>query len=180
MSRHWEKEGGEKLSDVTVVLGANESDNVFIVAFAEGPSYPLKMERVDIDPEQVVAGAFIEPEFKQSFIVPLRGRRVVEIPYDLVLWHCSSEYRKEMEDYMAKQPQPSEPLAIRVGRRIRERREKLGLTLRDLEKRTGIAYPNLSNLERGVHDPKLETLHRVAKGLEVAVSDLVVAEDAES
>jgi DNA-binding Xre family transcriptional regulator len=177
MTDHWEKEGGERLSDVTVVIGGNEDDNVFFVAFAEGPTYPLKMEAVDIDPHEVVAGAFVEPEFKQSFIVPLRGRRVVEIPYDLVLWHCSSRYRRQMEDYMAKQPQPSESLATRVGRRIRERREELGLSLRDLEKRTGIAYPNLSNLERGVHDPKLETLHRIAKGLEVAVSDLVAAED---
>jgi DNA-binding Xre family transcriptional regulator len=177
MSDHWKRENGSRLLDVTVVTGGNEDDNVFFVAFAVGPTYSLKMEAVGIDPDDVVAGAFVEPEFKQSFIVPLRGRRVVEIPYDLVLWHCSRQYREEMEDYMAKQPQPSESLAARVGRRIRERREKLGLSLRDLEKRTGIAYPNLSNLERGVHDPKLDTLHRVAKGLEVAVSDLVAAEE---
>jgi DNA-binding Xre family transcriptional regulator len=177
MTDHWKREGGNRLYGVYTVIG---NENVFIVSFVEGPSYPLKMERLDIDPKDVVAGAFVEPEFKQSFLVPLRGRRVVEIPYDLVLWHCSREYRKEMEDYMAKQPQPSESLATRVGRRIRERRERLGLSLRDLEKRTGIAYPNLSNLERGVHDPKLETLNRIAKGLEVAVSDLVAAEDHES
>lgn len=40
----------------------------------------------------------------------------------------------------------------------------------------GMSQPNISDIERGKHNPSLETLHRIANALEVSVSDLF-AED---
>lgn len=52
------------------------------------------------------------------------------------------------------------------------RREK-EMTLRDLSEKCGVSVSYLSEIERGLSSVSLDVLLRVAKGLEVAVVDLL-------
>jgi transcriptional regulator with XRE-family HTH domain len=74
---------------------------------------------------------------------------------------------------MPKDPRPDSPAEI-VGARIRAIRQSRGLTLAELSARIGLTgRGNLSNLERGNVSPRLETLVKIAEGLEVPVALLV-------
>ena len=44
----------------------------------------------------------------------------------------------------------TEPLAIPTGQYLKDRREAIGLTLRDLDKKTGINFATLSQYENGM------------------------------
>lgn len=48
-----------------------------------------------------------------------------------------------------------------LGRVIRERRRVLGMTQGDLSNLSGIAQPNLSKIERGAADARLDTYLRI-------------------
>ena len=52
-----------------------------------------------------------------------------------------------------------------LGRRVRARRQALGLTLRQLSARTGTSVPFLSQVENGVGTPSLTTLFTLAREL---------------
>jgi len=58
-------------------------------------------------------------------------------------------------------------------KRLRSIREKQGVTLRELRKRSGVAVSNLARYEAGEGDPRLSTLRKVAKALGVTVSVLI-------
>jgi len=60
-----------------------------------------------------------------------------------------------------------------IGQRIRAAREKRGWTQQTLADESGIARANIARLEAGRHEPKLETLSRVAQALSVEVAGLV-------
>ncbi|WP_091944219.1 helix-turn-helix domain-containing protein [Trujillonella endophytica] len=53
----------------------------------------------------------------------------------------------------------------RLGRRIRDRRRSQGLTLVALAERAGLSQPFLSQLERGLAQPSMASLHRLARSL---------------
>jgi transcriptional regulator with XRE-family HTH domain len=74
---------------------------------------------------------------------------------------------------MTKDPQPLTPAEI-VGARIRSIRKARGLTLAELSDRIGLTgRGNLSHLERGNVSPRLDTLVKIAEGLDVPVAYLV-------
>jgi transcriptional regulator with XRE-family HTH domain len=56
--------------------------------------------------------------------------------------------------------------------RLRELRKQRGYTIVKLSKDTGITRPNLSRYERGLGNPTVKTLQRLAAVLEVHISDL--------
>jgi len=62
-----------------------------------------------------------------------------------------------------------------IGERIRAIRQQRKLSLRDVEKRTEILPTNISRLEENRSVPSLETLERLAKGLEVSLYRLFCA-----
>lgn len=64
-----------------------------------------------------------------------------------------------------------------LGRRIRETRSARGLTLTALADATGLSTGLISQVERGLADPSLETLRRVAKVLEIPLFSLFRQED---
>jgi len=75
---------------------------------------------------------------------------------------------------MTQAPPPASPAEI-VGARIRAIRKSRGMTLAELSARIGLTgRGNLSNLERGNVSPRLETLVKIAEGLNVPVALLVV------
>jgi transcriptional regulator with XRE-family HTH domain len=61
----------------------------------------------------------------------------------------------------------------RAAVRIRAERERAGLSLAQLSALSGISKAHLVRLEKGVGNPSLEILGRIAEALEVTVADLL-------
>jgi transcriptional regulator with XRE-family HTH domain len=61
----------------------------------------------------------------------------------------------------------------RVAMRVKEWRERRGLTQEKLAQRAGISRPYLARLETARQDPKLSTLEKIAKALRVHVTKLL-------
>jgi transcriptional regulator with XRE-family HTH domain len=68
---------------------------------------------------------------------------------------------------------------IVLGRRIAKRRQKLGLGQERLALDAGLHRTYLTTVERGMRNPSLETLCRIANALGCDVSDLVKGLQAE-
>jgi transcriptional regulator with XRE-family HTH domain len=60
-----------------------------------------------------------------------------------------------------------------LGVNIRRLRLDAGLTQMELSNRSDIDMAEISRLERGVKDPRLSTIVKVARGLDVPVVELV-------
>jgi XRE family transcriptional regulator, regulator of sulfur utilization len=60
-----------------------------------------------------------------------------------------------------------------LGPRIRALREAMDLSLRDLAERSGVSAPMLSQVERGETSPTLLIATRIARGLELRLSQLL-------
>jgi transcriptional regulator with XRE-family HTH domain len=67
-----------------------------------------------------------------------------------------------------------------VGDHIRRRRRTLGLSLEDVSHASGLSTNCLSELERGLRDPRLSTLMAVAKALGVTPGDLLEQDTTEA
>jgi transcriptional regulator with XRE-family HTH domain len=59
------------------------------------------------------------------------------------------------------------------ARNLRRRREAAGLSQQQLADRTGLHPTEISRLERAVREPRLGTMLRLARGLDVGVEKLV-------
>ena len=57
--------------------------------------------------------------------------------------------------------------------RLREIRERKGVSLRALRKASGVAVSLLALYEAGKGDPQLSTLRKLAKALNVTVAELI-------
>lgn len=68
---------------------------------------------------------------------------------------------------------PRSPLHRSVGEAITVLREDAGLTLEELADRASMRFQLVSDLERGVTDPKLSTLERICAGLQIEISSLL-------
>ncbi len=66
----------------------------------------------------------------------------------------------------------------RLGSHIRMLRKTRGLTLVQLAERTELSHPFLSQLERGLAQPSLGSLRRIAIALETSPIELIAAADA--
>jgi len=60
-----------------------------------------------------------------------------------------------------------------VGPRVHALREAMGLSLRELGRRSGVSAPMLSQVERGETSPTLAVAERIAAGLELSLSQLL-------
>lgn len=58
--------------------------------------------------------------------------------------------------------------------RLREIRERKGVSLRALKKVSGVAVSSIARFEAGYGDPQLSTLRKLAKALNVTVAELIV------
>ena len=63
--------------------------------------------------------------------------------------------------------------AVDIGPRVRALREAMDLSLRDLAERSGVSAPMLSQVERGETSPTLAVAARIARGLELRLSQLL-------
>jgi transcriptional regulator with XRE-family HTH domain len=62
---------------------------------------------------------------------------------------------------------------VHLGRRIRRRRRGLGLTLKEVEARSGVSPALVCEVERGRVAPTLRSLSKIAGALEVGLADLL-------
>ena len=60
-----------------------------------------------------------------------------------------------------------------LGERIRARRNELHWWLVNLEARTGVHWSYLGQVERGLRNPSLRNVLRIAEGLEIDPAELV-------
>lgn len=74
--------------------------------------------------------------------------------------------RKETRD---SRPRSESALGHELGRRIRELRRERGWSQRRLGEEAGVIQQNLSLYERGLANPRLETLARLADALDAEV-----------
>jgi len=60
-----------------------------------------------------------------------------------------------------------------IGNRIKSRRKQLGISLGELEKRTGITNSALSKIERGLVAVSAENLYAISQALDVSIEWLL-------
>ena len=70
-----------------------------------------------------------------------------------------------------------ETSGLRLGAHIRRLRKGHGLTLVQVAEATGLSHPFLSQLERGLAQPSLGSLRRIAVALQTSPIELVAAAD---
>jgi len=73
-------------------------------------------------------------------------------------------------DLLASQAKKSDQ---KVGERIRSARKGAGMKQQELSERTGIDQAIISKLERGSHQPRVDTLERIAIGLGLSLAELL-------
>jgi len=61
---------------------------------------------------------------------------------------------------------------MNIGARIRELRKESGLTLEEVAHKAGMQASNLSDIEKGKRDIRMQTLERIAKALRRSPSEL--------
>lgn len=58
-------------------------------------------------------------------------------------------------------------------RKLRKLRRKRKLTLRDLERLSGVDYSSISKIETGAAEPKVNTVVKLARALHVSLDELL-------
>lgn len=74
----------------------------------------------------------------------------------------------------------SDSVEPNVGTRIRTFRERQGLSLRAVADRCGLSINAISQIERGENSPTVSTLHRLAKALNLSITDFFNEESAQT
>ena len=69
-------------------------------------------------------------------------------------------------------PQQNKTLSKKVGKRIKELRERAGLKQFELAEMLEMEPTNLSKIENGVFIPREEKLYKIANSLNVEIKDL--------
>lgn len=101
--------------------------------------------------------------------------------YQDFLGEISSQFeRKEEEQAFMDSIGPEveeEGLEVRVGERVREVRQKKGLSLEDISQRTDIEVGYLQEIEQGAVSPPLGVLIKLAKALEMKMGYFISGEE---
>ncbi|HEX9910354.1 MAG TPA: cupin domain-containing protein, partial [Desulfatiglandales bacterium] len=100
--------------------------------------------------------------------------------YDDFLVHVSQfTSRDEEKAFMESigQEAPLEDLEVNVGERVKRAREKRGLGLLDISRRTGIDVTLLSEIEGGQSAPPLGTIIKLAKALEMKMGYFISGDE---
>jgi len=121
----------------------------------------LDRERPALRPETIRIGD--HPETLE--LLDVRGR---EFQIDSAAIRALLDTRLAKNVYAA-----SEAAAASLGDRLRLGRESSRLTQSQLADRSGLTQEMISNLERGKHQPRFETLEKYAKGLGLSVAALL-------
>lgn len=69
---------------------------------------------------------------------------------------------------------------MQLGRRLRARRQELGLSLRELAERVALTASFLSQIERDLASPSIQSLRKISDALEVPIFYFLVEPDVKS
>ncbi len=69
---------------------------------------------------------------------------------------------------------------MELGHRLRMRRQELGLSLRELAERVALTASFLSQIERDLASPSIESLRKISDALEVPIFHFLIEPDAKS
>jgi len=69
---------------------------------------------------------------------------------------------------------------MQLGHRMRARRKELGLSLRELEEKVGLTASFLSQVERDLSSPSIESLHTISQALDVPIFYFLLEPDTRS
>ncbi len=64
-------------------------------------------------------------------------------------------------------------IRIKFGRQLRKLREERRLTQEQLADKAGMHFTYIGQIERGVRNPSLVNLHKIAKALKVSAGQLL-------
>jgi ribosome-binding protein aMBF1 (putative translation factor) len=117
----------------------------------------------------------IENVVTESATVGRRGRAIEFTMNDGELFDIDSVSLRAIldRDFARAVSQEARVSDAAVGRRVRAARRSAGLTQTALGERAGLDQAVISRLERGKHEPRLDTLRRVAAALELGLPDLL-------
>ena len=65
------------------------------------------------------------------------------------------------------------PIQKKLGLRVKERRLEIGMTQEELGFKTGLDRTYISGIERGIRNPALKNLSKLAKALKVSIDQLM-------
>jgi transcriptional regulator with XRE-family HTH domain len=68
-----------------------------------------------------------------------------------------------------------DPILTQVGKRVRVLREEKGMSQEVLAEKSGLHRTYIGGVERGLRNPSLKSLHRIAKGLGVGLVDFFLS-----
>lgn len=68
---------------------------------------------------------------------------------------------------------PRPPISKQFGKKVREVRIKQGLSQGDVGIRLNLHRSYISGIERGVRNPSLKVVQKIAKALDVGVNNLI-------
>ncbi|HCV54753.1 MAG TPA: transcriptional regulator [Erysipelotrichaceae bacterium] len=71
---------------------------------------------------------------------------------------------------LKEQQESTKGIIDNIIRELLRARRTAGLTQKELSSRTGIAQSDISKLERGIGNPSLKTLARLAEGMDLHLS----------
>jgi predicted metal-dependent hydrolase len=144
----------------------DRSRDELVVAFHAGPEYRMAASALKLP--AAVRDARLD-ELKHGAMVRLADGSETSVASDLVLYECEPAYRETLE--------PRDAVGQRdFGARIRALRLAAGLRAKDVAVAAGLAASNYARLEASKHQPRIETLVRVAKALGVPLASLVSEE----
>ncbi len=65
-----------------------------------------------------------------------------------------------------------DPVLIALGQNVRKRREALGLTQEALSDKAGLDQTYISGIERGLRNPGVINIAKLAKALEISMAEI--------
>lgn len=153
--RFWREPGGLDLAMARVMPGGATLE----LRFRFGKTYQVAIARLGRGWHGVLAMPSPDARVVQ---LCLTGGAFVDLPVERVLAACEPIFRRELAA-RAKE-------AVQVGVRVRELRKQSGKTAMEVAAAAGMARSNYARLEAARHEPKIETLKRVAKALGVPLA----------
>lgn len=173
--RRFEIIDGEKPGAVPCgILCFDEATRKFSFEVAEGAGprdvpamFALAVERGERQVPPRLVQAWVEeriaPVSRQNIGEILRAHGLEE--YDPAVLLTSNRGRSTQDGFFLHEVGDAFTGARRLGRSVRAARLRAGLTQEELARRAGMSQEALSLLERGVGNPTMKTLERIARAL---------------
>lgn len=142
-------------------------DSVLLVRFGDGLERVVRWadlpfaRRLDCDPESARAD-----ESGETVVLSDAAGDEVTVDAESLRAALDERYRESLQ-------QADDKERWQVGARFRSVREEAGLSQLELSRRSGLAQESLSRIETGRSDPRLGTLRRLARGMDLSLEQLL-------